>query len=292
MNSDLPPVSGFSIVRNASIYDYPVEVALQSVLTLVDELHVNVGKSDDDTLERVRSVADSRIHIHETDWGDPTGRDTRDLGEETNRVMAECSHDWSVYIQADEVLHEDDLPSIREALARARRNDDVEGLAFDYLHFYGSPEWHLTGRAAFRAEVRIIRRSCGAQAFGGAQGFRINGRLPRVLDSNARIFHYGYVKSQEALTAKLEMGAIWKGDDPGAVGDWEFSRPAGLARFTGTHPAVALPWISGRTWPFDPRTATPEPLSIRSIRYRTSDFIEKATGWRPFEYRTFDLLEG
>lgn len=292
MTSDLPPVSGFSIVRNASIYDYPVEVALQSVLPLVTELHVNVGKSDDDTLERVRSVGDPRVHIHEADWGDPKGRGTRDLGEQTNRVMAECSHDWSVYIQADEVLHEDDLPSIREALGRAARNGAAEGLAFDYLHFYGSPEWHLTGRTAFRAEVRVIRRSSGAQAFAGAQGFRIDGRIPRVLDSNARIFHYGYVKSQEALTAKLEMGAIWKGDDPATAGDWEFSRPAGLTRFNGTHPAVAVPWISGRTWPFDPREATPEPVSVRLIRNRTSDLVERVTGWRPFEYRSFELLDG
>jgi hypothetical protein len=290
MNNELPRVSGFSIVRNASIYDYPVEVALESVLPLVDELHVNVGKSDDDTLDRVRSIDDPRIRIHESDWGDPTGRDTRDLGDETNRVMAECSHDWSVYIQADEVLHEDDLPSIRESLARAARDPRVEGLAFDYLHFYGSPDWHLTGRAAFRSEVRVIRRSSGAQAFGGAQGFRIDGRLPRVLASGGRIFHYGYVKSEEALTAKLEMGAIWKGADPGSAGRWQFTRPAGLARFTATHPAAALPWISGRTWPFDPSSATPEPLSIRAIRYRGSDLIERLTGWRPFEYRTFELL--
>jgi hypothetical protein len=292
MNSGLPPVSGFSIVRNASIYDYPVEVALESVLPLVDELHVNVGKSDDDTLDRVRNIGDPRIRIHETDWGDPTGRDTRDLGEETNRIMAECRHDWSLYIQADEVLHEDDLPSIREALGRAARNPEAEGLAFDYLHFYGSPEWRLTGRAGFRAEVRVVRRSSGAQAFGGAQGFRIDGRLPRVIHSGGRIFHYGYVKSQEALTAKLEMGAIWKGDDPGQAGSWEFTRPVGLVRFSETHPAVAHPWITGRTWPFEPGKATPEPPSFQVIRYRTSDLIERVTGWRPFEHRTFELLDG
>ncbi|MEJ2483139.1 MAG: hypothetical protein P8049_08495 [Gemmatimonadota bacterium] len=292
MNNDLPPVSGFSIVRNASIYDYPVEVALASVLPLVDELHVNVGRSDDDTLDRVLGIDDPRIRVHETDWGDPTGRNTRDLGEETNRVMAECSHDWSIYIQADEVLHEEDLPAIRRALARAVPDPRVEGLAFDYLHFYGSPEWHLRGRAAFRAEVRMIRRSSGARAFGGAQGFRIGDRLPRVLDSGGRIFHYGYVKSEKALTEKLEMGAIWRGEDPDEVGEWEFTRPVGLVRFTGTHPAVALPWISGRTWPFDPRSATPEPLSFRSIRYRGSDLVEKVTGWRPFEHRTFELLDG
>jgi len=135
MRPRLPPVSGFSIVKNATIYDYPVEVALKSVLPLVDELHVNVGVSDDDTLARVRSIDDSRIRIHETDWGDPKRRATRDLGDETNRVMEHCRHEWGLYIQADEVLHEEDEHAIRAALLKAASRPDVEGLAFEYLHF-------------------------------------------------------------------------------------------------------------------------------------------------------------
>jgi hypothetical protein len=291
MRQRLPPVSGFSIVKNATIYDYPVEVALRSALPLIDELHVNVGVSDDDTLERVRSIGDPRIRIHEADWGDPTGRATRDLGDETNRVMAACRHDWALYIQADEVLHEDDHDAVRTALSRAVSRPDVEGLAFDYLHFYGSPAWQITGRGAFRSEVRIVRRSSGARAFAGAQGFRVNGRLLRALDSGARVFHYGYLKSREALTAKLELARVWKGEDPAASDEWAFRRPAGLRRFTGTHPALALPWIEGRSWPFDPATAAPDPLTMRSLRYRASNLIEGLTGWRPFEHRPFQSIE-
>jgi hypothetical protein len=286
-----PPLSGFSIVKNATILDYPVEVALKSVLPLVDELHVNVGLSEDDTLERVQSIEDPRIRIHETTWADPKGRETRDLGEETNRVLEHCKHDWAVYIQADEVLHEEDLPTIRESLVRAAGRSDAEGLAFDYLHFYGSPEWFVSGRWAFRSEVRIIRRSSGARAFAGAQGFRVNGRLPRVLHSGARVFHYGYVKSQTALNAKQELAKVWRGEDPATATEWRFTRPAGLRRFDGSHPALARSWIESRSWPFDPRTADAEPMTSRSLRNRASDLIESLTGWRPLEYRSFELLD-
>jgi hypothetical protein len=291
MPNELPPVSGFSIVKNATIYDYPVEVALKSVLPLVEELHVNIGVSDDDTLERVRSIDDSRIRIHETVWPDPVGKETRDLGEETNRVLDYCRHDWALYIQADEVLHEEDLPAIRRSLARSARRDDVDGLAFDYLHFYGSPSWHITGRGAFRSEIRLVRRSSGAQAFAGAQGFRIDGRLPRAVSSGARVFHYGYVKSQEALTAKQELAKVWKGEDASSAGEWQFIRPAGLRPFRESHPALALAWIEGREWPYDPSSAAREPLTFKALRYRVSNLVEHATGWRPLEHRSFQLID-
>ena len=181
MSSDTPPVSGVSIVRNATILDYPVEVALLSILPLVEELHVNVGLGDDDTIDRVRSLSDPRIQIHVTDWGDSSGRRLRDLADETNRVLDRCRHDWALYIQADEVLHEEDLPAVRRALRRAAGREEVEGLAFDYHHFYGSADWVWTGRASYRAEVRMVRRSSGAQSFSDAHP-KLTETLGRVAD--------------------------------------------------------------------------------------------------------------
>ena len=290
MSSDTPPVSGVSIVRNATILDYPVEVALLSILPLVEELHVNVGLGDDDTIDRVRSLGDPRIQIHVTDWGDSSGRRLRDLADETNRVLDRCRHDWALYIQADEVLHEEDLPAVRRALRRAAGREEVEGLAFDYHHFYGSADWVWTGRASYRAEVRMVRRSSGAQSFSDAQGFRVQGRLPRVLDSGGRMFHYGYVKSEQALSAKLRLKNEWWGEDPDRAAEWEFELPPGLEPFRGTHPAVAIPWIEARDWPFDPATARPQPLTCRTAKIRLSNTIERLTGKRLLEHRTFQRV--
>ena len=290
MSSDTPPVSGVSLVRNATILDYNVEVALLSILPLVEELHVNVGLGDDDTIDRVRSLSDPRIQIHVTDWGDSSGRRLRDLADETNRVLDRCRHDWALYIQADEVLHEEDLPAVRRALRRAAGREEVEGLAFDYHHFYGSADWVWTGRASYRAEVRMVRRSSGAQSFSDAQGFRVRGRLPRVLDSGGKIFHYGYVKSEQALSAKLRLKNEWWGEDPDRATEWEFELPPGLEPFRGTHPAVAIPWIEARDWPFDPATARPQPLTCRTAKIRLSNTIERLTGKRLLEHRTFQRV--
>ena len=42
-------VSGFSIVRNAVLMDYPFLESVKSILPLVDEFVIGVGQSDDQT---------------------------------------------------------------------------------------------------------------------------------------------------------------------------------------------------------------------------------------------------
>jgi len=49
-------VSGFTIVRNGELYAYPYVEAIQSILPLCDEMVVNVGKSNDNTLEIIRAI--------------------------------------------------------------------------------------------------------------------------------------------------------------------------------------------------------------------------------------------
>lgn len=292
--SQAPPLSGFSIVKNATVFDYPLEVSLRSALRVCDEVVVNVGESEDDTLERVRALDHPRLRVIHREWRDPRGTELRELSEETNVALDACRHGWALYLQADEVLHEDDDPALLGALARARRDDRVEGLLFDYLHFEGSPEWVLEGRRRYRREVRVVRRSAGVRSVRDAQGFRIGGaggRKPRVIRSGARVFHYGYVKSREALDAKRRQGARWYGRDAEGAEPFVFRRYAGLRPFRGTHPEVAREWLASREWPFDPEEAEPAPRNLRTLKVRLSDAVERWTGHRPFENRNWELLE-
>jgi len=63
-----PRVSGFSMVRNAIKYGYPVAESLLSLAPLVDEVVVAVGKGDEVTLERVRSLDLPDLRMTETVW--------------------------------------------------------------------------------------------------------------------------------------------------------------------------------------------------------------------------------
>ena len=290
MDSSIPPLSGFSIAKNVGIYDYPIETALKSVLPVCEEIVVNVGHSEDDTLERVRAMDEPRIRIIESEWPPDEGSRTLLLSEETNRALDACTHDWALYIQADEVIHEDDHQRILDALSRAAADPRVEGIVFDYLHFYGSPDWVLDGRIAYRQEVRAVKRSTGIRSGSGAQGFGVDGRRPRAILSGARVFHYGYAKSARALMEKSRLWARYYDRDPSEYTGFDFERPRELRRFEGEHPAVALEWIEGRDWPFDPDSCDPPRWTRRALRNWVSDRIERVTGHRLFEHRNFELI--
>ena len=61
-------ISGFSFVSNGVKFDYPFCESILSILPLVDEFVIVVGKSEDETLEKVRSIDSDKIKIVETVW--------------------------------------------------------------------------------------------------------------------------------------------------------------------------------------------------------------------------------
>lgn len=314
---DAPPLSGFTLVKNATLREYPVEAVLRTLRAVCDEVVVNVGDSEDDTLERVRDAAGpadggpagdgpggrgasppdggdpAPVRILERTWPEEFGNHLKELSDESNRALEACSREWALYLQADELLHEDDVPDLRRALARADGDDRVEGLLFDYLHFHGSPEWVLEGRRRYRREVRVVRRGAGVRSVRDAQGFRVGGeggREPRVIRSGARIFHYGYVKSREGLDRKRRLWMRWFGEEPDEDRRMTLHAYRGLRRFEGEHPAAVRPWLEGRTYDFDPAEAEPPPRDLRTLKVRISDAIERRTGHRLFEHRNYRLI--
>lgn len=79
-------VSGFSIVRNGIKYGYPFREAILSILPLCDEFIINVGKSDDETLDVIRSIGDEKLMIFESDW-DMSLNGGQVLSVETNWLL-------------------------------------------------------------------------------------------------------------------------------------------------------------------------------------------------------------
>ena len=194
MRRRLVKLSGFTIVRNAVKLDFPLEASIRSLLPICDEVVVNVGRSEDDTLDLVRSIGDPKIRILESEW-DMTIKN-RVLGDETLRAMRACRHPWGIYIQADEVLHE----SGAELLARAVQQHDsdtrVEGLLVKYLHFYGDLDTIALNRRWYRREVRAVRLdpALDIRPYQGAQGFRVGPEHRKIRDrlTEAEMFHYGW----------------------------------------------------------------------------------------------------
>src|SRR6185503_11220201 len=121
-------VSGFTFCRNAVKYDYPVLESIRSALPVCDEFILNVGRCDDGTMELIESIRDPRIKIIESVWDESLRRDGLIYAEQTNIALRHCKGEWAFYIQADEVVHEDDLPALRRSMAQHAGNRTLKGL--------------------------------------------------------------------------------------------------------------------------------------------------------------------
>ncbi|RMF51605.1 MAG: glycosyltransferase family 2 protein, partial [Bacteroidetes bacterium] len=185
-------VVGFMILRNGLKMDYPFREAILSALPLCEMFYVAVGQSEDDTRAAVAALNDPRLVILDSEWDLSLRKGGAVLAQETNKLLDRLPPcDWALYLQADEVLHEADYPALQANLQRYADDLQVEGLVFDYLHFYGSYRWVGASRRWYRREVRVIRPWPEIRAYRDAQGFRRAGRKLRVKPSGARIFHYG-----------------------------------------------------------------------------------------------------
>jgi glycosyltransferase involved in cell wall biosynthesis len=298
-------VSGFTLVRNGTQFDYPYLESLRSLLPLVDELVINVGRGDDDTAARIerfaREEGQGKVRTFESEWplNDPVKKKGGlILSEQTNLALDRCTGDWCIYLQADEVFHEEDADRLRAALREAEARPEVEGLLFDYVHFYGSFDVVQETRSAYRREVRAIRRSSGARSVGDAQSFRrADGSKLRVIRAGgARVFHYGWVRTPEAMREKtFFMDTLYHGAPsaeaaargvPHTGDNYRYKRFWGLRPFKATHPSVMRERIAAKGWRWD-LGASALVWNWGDASKIALDLIERMTGVRLFEYRSY-----
>lgn len=288
----MPLLSAFTIVRNARQLGYPIIESITSILPIVDEYVVLVGSSDDDTRELVASIDDARIRIVDTTWNMSADRGSRMLADKTNEALDLCHGTWCFYLQADEVVHQEDLAAIIDACTRYRDDERVDGLVFDYVHLYGSYSVVAKARWAYRREVRIVRRDSGARSVGDAQSFLIAGtRKPRVRPAGAQIYHYGWVHPAPRMRVKRAMRAqLYRRPELlEGIADREVPQRYGLRRFEGDHPAVMASLVAGQDWSFEPRINLRH-WTGRDVKSLLSDLLELVLRRRVGERKKYVVI--
>jgi glycosyltransferase involved in cell wall biosynthesis len=270
---------------------YPVLESIRSALPLVDEMVVAVGKSEDSTQQLIESLQDPKIRVVPTIWDKTKVTGGLMLSEKTNEALDLCRNDWCVYLQADELFHEDDLNIIRRAIEVADSDNAVDGVLFRYIHFYGSYQTIATNRKWYRNEVRVVRRSSGIRSHNDAQGFRVHGEKPRVIRTNARVFHYGWVKPPNVMGEKSKLlNRWWHGNArDNDFQNFRYECQYGLKAFNGTHPSVIRQLVDQQDWSFDHRRTLSD-WSFKDLNLWASDFLELCTGWRIGEYRPYKIV--
>ncbi|EDY86315.1 conserved hypothetical protein [gamma proteobacterium HTCC5015] len=263
-------ISGFTFLRNGSKLFYPIIESIQSALPLVDEFVIALGDSDpdDDTREKIEALGSDKIRIIDTVWDLEKYPRGMEHAHQTDIAKNACTGDWLLYLQGDEVLHEDDLPIIRQSCENWLNDKRVDGMLFDYLHFWGDYDHVHCSHAWYKEEIRLIRNDPEIHSFRSAQSFR---RIPNFdgvsyrekkgtkklhcVHSGARIFHYGWVRPPIAMRKKtVYFTRNHRGEAASSSlaqstpKDYDYGPLAPIPTYQATHPRVMSDTIRSLDW--------------------------------------------
>lgn len=195
-------IFGFTILRNGIKYDYPFKESLKSLAGPAKEVFLALGKSDDGTEKEVSDL--DFLKIIPTIWDDNLREGGLILSQQTNlaleglRSIHKDKNAWGIYLQCDEVFHENDYQKIREDIQHAEENG-YDAVSFRYFHFWGNHHEIAINKKWYPNEIRAIKLDTPIESWGDAQSFR---KVKKVFYSNARIFHYGHVREADSYQKK------------------------------------------------------------------------------------------
>lgn len=286
-------VSGFTFIKNAVKYDFPLVESVTSILPLCDEFIIVHGDSEDITRDLIDSINSPKIKVFDTVWDPNLKQGGLILSQQTNVALSKTTGDWCFYIQADEVLHEKYLPEIQKVMQTYLDDEKVEGLLFKYIHFYGSYNYVATSRQWYRKEIRIVRNNIGVQSFKDAQGFRINDRKLKVKLLDSFIFHYGWARPPKTMQKKMKyFHSLWHSKDwidenVSNETEYDFSGMNSLELFSGSHPEVMKERIEKSSIQFNP---TKQKIK-KGFKRSFLDLFEKLTSYRIGEYKNYTIIK-
>ena len=276
-------VTGFTFIKNAIKYDYPIVEAINSILPLCDDFVVAVGDSEDETLDLISKINPEKIKIIQTVWDDSLREGGRVLAVETDKAFQEISKDsdWAFYIQGDEVVHEKYHSSIKKAMEKWNNDEKVDGLLFNYSHFYGSYDYLGLSPKWYSHEIRVVKNNKKIYSYRDAQGFRKNDNQKlNVKAIDAYVYHYGWVKEPEAMQRKQEsFHKLWHNQewiDKNVIkaDAFDYSNIDALEKFKGTHPKVMEERIQRTNWKFEFDMS----FNKLSFKNKTKIFLKKKMG--------------
>ena len=239
-------VSAFTFIKNGELLGYPFLQSINSILPIVDEFVINVGKSEDNTLDLIRSIRSSKIRIIESIWNNQMQDQGYVYAQQKMIAQFNCTGDWAFYIEGDEVYHEDELNQIKKSMQENVDDKSVEALVFNFNHFYGNGNSILNSPGWYRSEARIIRNSIRSYATDGLFWLVLDsnkkGRYPKAKHTGVTCFHYGWVRSEAQMNLKSKKVQKYWGKHPTKI-DYSQLDQSIIKKFNGTHPIVIEDWL-------------------------------------------------
>lgn len=315
-------LSGFTFVKNATKLFIPAKEAISSILPLVDEFIVVLGKGDEDdeTEKEINSLNSEKIKIIHTEWEPEKYPKNTIFAQQTDIAKEACNGDWLFYIQCDEAVHEKYLPEIKSALNQYHDDLEVEGLVFNYKHFWGDFEHYNPSHTFYSKEIRIIRNLPQIHSWKDAQSFRYhfkefdysfeayqqkeNTRKLNTAFIKAEIYHYGWVRPPAMMNKKRKTASVtYHGKEATQkrfekeADQFDYGPLNKVRRFKDSHPAVMKDWIQKLDWKDQlqysgKRKKKAQPPKHEKLKYRILTWIESnlLAGKRLGEFQNYKRI--
>lgn len=298
-NKDIK-ISGFSYVRNGFNYGVPFIQAINSILPICDEMVIAVGDSNDGTREALVALNNPKIKIIDTIWDDKLKEGGKIFAQQTNIALAATTGNWAFHIQADEVIHENDLTKIVEAIKREDKNYAIDGFILPFLHFWGDYNHIRNSRRVHKHEVRIFRKNNLIKSYKDSQGFRKykteegyqneteDGKKLVVKKIDAPVFHYNGVRTPRHMFEKIKNFEQHYGkqvDDPNENITYDLNYIDRVTTYNGSHPIVMQSLINNHTFNFVHDTSK----AIWKKKDKLLQPIEDFLGFKFGEYKNYIL---
>lgn len=267
----LPPPSkkvyslgGSMFIHNALEFDYCITEALESLHALCDDVVILDAQSTDGTIDVLRELKKKlpKLRLVEGAKWDcaPNFERLRILANEARSLLRT---DWHFMLQADEVIHEDSFPHIREAI---NSRSGKEGYFCRRLNFFGDYNHYIKIHGPHENKPcgdQIVRlATINKPAIGDAE--TIGTDYPKTgleYMDKIRIFHYGLVREDAKAIKKIISMQTWfwgptgipdpkvvemdkKGD---GVFDWTILKTKDMFdKLEGSHPRFARKYVEER----------------------------------------------
>ena len=247
-------ISGCVQVSNPKTLEFPFIECIKSLLPIVDELIiVNGDKCTDIYRSEVSNLLnesglgyDDKIKILHLPWSE-NGKKNMYMVFRSAGIF-NCTGDYILPLDADEVLHEKDYSKIEEAVKLGYDAYAFRVLHFyrDYMHIKNSDYWYKYRPYLFKNGLGIfdgyrsdiIDGKLVTELYSDYVTFDYKAVMPFAKKTSIEVFHYGYVRSEKCMLDKYNnMELKWHPNRETLKTKWEWDMKD-TEEYIKSHPEV------------------------------------------------------
>lgn len=227
-------ITGITLIRNGQKLGYPWELCIRSMLSCCEQVIINCDIADDDTFNQLCELEkDYPIHIYVSKWNMKNTGNGEELAIQANKLLPMVQSDWVLYLQADELIHEDDGKYLSDLTDNIPAN-------YSQIEFWRTYFWESITRRNSKYELYLGRLfRTGTHVVGGDGMHLIRGHGD-VWRTNKMIYHYSRMGDEQLINQRIKTldGLFHEESIVKQMPVFSYNNvdPSDLMPYTGKHP--------------------------------------------------------